>query len=232
MAKKYKHLFFDLDRTLWDFEKSALEAFKIMHKSFNLESKRINDWREFHEKYEKHNLALWDMYRHGKIEKEQLRWKRFADTLQEYGINNQQLAKELGDEYVRLSPRIVNLYPHVLEVLDYLSKKYHLHIITNGFEEVQHIKLQTSGMDKFFDVIVTSEKAGIKKPDTGIFEFALKNAHAKKEESLMIGDDYEVDILGAKAAGIDQVFFSPNNENNELISTYAITDMIDLKNFL
>lgn len=232
MAKKYKHLFFDLDRTLWDFEKSALEAFKIMQESFDLKTKGINDWRKFHEKYEIHNLALWDLYRQGKIEKEQLRWKRFADTLQEYGINNQQLAQELGDEYVRLSPRIVNLYPHVLEVLDYLSKKYHLHIITNGFEEVQHIKLQTSGMDKFFDVIVTSEKAGIKKPDKGIFEFALKNARATKEESLMIGDDYEVDILGAKAAGIDQVFFSPNNENNELKTTYFITDMIELKNFL
>ena len=232
MAKKYKHLFFDLDRTLWDFEKSAVEAFKELYTKYNLNRMGIRSAEEFHMKFSKHNNLLWDLYRDGKMEKELLMWKRFFDTFREYGVYDEELAKNLGNDYVYISPRKVNLFPNAMEILEYLHPSYELHIITNGFQEVQEIKLSTSKMDRFFKVMVTSERAGVKKPNPAIFEYALEETGARVEESLMIGDDYEVDILGARSIGMDQVLFDPEAENLLNGCTYKISELSELKEFL
>ena len=232
MPNKYEHLFFDLDRTLWDFEKSARQAFEEMFEIHKLGDLGIENWEEFHTRYEIHNHELWDLYREGKIEKEILMWKRFSDTLEEYGIDDFELANKLGNTYVSISPRKVNLYPYALEILEYLHPKYQMHIITNGFQEVQNIKLETSGMDQYFSTLITSEKAGVKKPDPAIFEYALDKTGANPGNSLMIGDDYEVDILGADHVGMDQVFFDPEHQSTVNGSTYKISSLAELKEIL
>ncbi len=232
MSRKYQYLFFDLDRTLWDFEKSAHQAFEEIFEIHKLSGLGIENREEFHKRYEVHNQQLWDLYRIGEIEKGVLMWKRFSDTLEEYGIDNPYLARELGNDYVTISPKKVNLYPHAMETLRYLYPNYQMHIITNGFQEVQNIKMETSGMDRYFKTMITSEKAGVKKPDPAIFEYALNKTSATSGNSLMIGDDYEVDIIGAGSVGMDQVFFDPEQQFPRNGSTYKISSLAELKDFL
>ena len=134
----------------------------------------------------------------------------------------------MGTDYVEISPRKVNLFPHVLETLEYLAPKYHLHLITNGFQEVQQVKIKVSGMDKYFEELITSEEAGVKKPDPRIFYYAFGKTGALADESLMIGDDYPVDIEGARQVGMDQVFFDPDGISNENNCTYKVDDLLSL----
>ena len=226
--QKYKHLFFDLDRTLWDFEKSAIETFEEIFEKYGLAQKGIDDFKTFHKKYADHNHRLWDLYREGMLEKDILRWKRFHLTLLDYGIDDKTLAEAMGMDYVEISPRKVNLFPHVMETLEYLAPKYHLHLITNGFQEVQEVKIKVSGMDRYFEKLITSEEAGVKKPDPRIFYYALEKTGAVADESLMIGDDYPVDIEGALKVGMDQVFFDPDGVSNENNCTFKIGDLLEL----
>jgi putative hydrolase of the HAD superfamily len=232
ISMKYKHIFFDLDRTLWDFEASAMQAFELIFDKYELGTRGVKDSLDFHEKYTDHNERLWDLYRVGKITKEDLRGKRFYLTLQEYNIVDKDLAENIGLDYTIISPSLVNLFPNAIEILDYLHPLYELHIITNGFSEVQDIKLQSSGMDKFFKQVITSEEAGVKKPDSKIFEYALKKSGASLGESIMIGDDYPVDIVGAQQMGMDQVYFNPQRINNSNGSTFEVADLIELKEIL
>jgi len=228
MHQKYKHLFFDLDRTLWDFEKSATEALREIYKNHALAQKGVVDFNEFHKKYTDHNHKLWDLYREGMLKKDILRWKRFHLTLLDYGVDDKALAEALGADYVEISPRKVNLFPHVMETLEYLAPRYHLHLITNGFQEVQEAKIRTSGMDRYFEIMITSEEAGVKKPDPRIFYYAFEKADALSAESLMIGDDYPVDIEGARQVGMDQVFFDPEKLSGENNCTFKIDDLLSL----
>lgn len=232
MSKKYKHLFFDLDRTLWDFEKSAKESFKELYNKYHLKSFGMKSADEFHMKFSKHNNTLWSLYRDGKIEKEVLIWKRFFETFREYGVYDEALSKTIGNDYLYISPRKVNLYPNAIETLKYLAPQYQLHIITNGFLEVQKVKVKTSNIEHYFKNLITSEITGVKKPNPGIFNFALEKAGATSDESLMIGDDYEVDIVGARDLGIDQVLFDPDGQYPMEPCTYKISDLIELKEFL
>ncbi len=232
MQKKYKHLFFDLDRTLWDFEKSALEAFREIFEHHGFDKRGWGNYRDFHEKYAKHNFRLWELYRIGSLDKETLRWKRFYLTLLDFGVDDKALAEEIGEEYLDISPRKVNLFPHTMETLACLAPKYHLHLITNGFQEVQEIKVKVSGMDRYFETLITSEKAGVKKPDARIFYYAFDKTGARAQESLMIGDDYPVDIEGARRVGMDQVFFDPQQTPDPDHCTYKIKDLKELCEFL
>lgn len=230
--KKYKHIFFDLDKTLWDFDKNSLETFTEIFNKYKLKEKSIPSLQEFIDKYTVHNIHLWDLYRNGDIEKKVLSVKRFENTLNDFGINDQELAKELASDYIYLSPLKTNLFPHTHETLEYLRNKYKLHIITNGFEEVQHRKIKAAGLGQYFDQIITSEEAAYKKPDQRIFEYALGKANAKSSESLMIGDDMEIDITGARNSGLDQVFVNYSMiQHNEDVS-YEITEMKALKEIL
>ena len=165
------------------------------------------------------------------LKKEVLSSLRFADTLRNFGINDDALAEKLSDFYLFHSPRNVFLFPQALETLDYLKQKYHLHIITNGFEEVQRTKLDVSGLREYFDTVITSEEAGVKKPDRGIFDFALKRTRALPTESIMIGDDLEVDILGAMDAGIEGVYFNPEAKPHDEKVLFEIKMLGELQNY-
>ncbi len=230
--KKYKHIFFDLDMTLWDFETNAREAYSDIYTKFELNNRGISSIEKFLKFYLVHNDKLWDQYRKGEIEKEFLRSRRFELTLLDFGIDDPLLAEDIGMEYITISPLKTNLFPNAHEILNYLKPKYPLYIITNGFEEVQFTKLKYSKLDDYFQFVVTSEEAGCKKPDAGIFKFALQKAGATAGESLMIGDDQEVDVAGAIKVGMDGIFFNPKKVSCNGFSHVEINNLIELKNRL
>lgn len=229
--KKYKHLFFDLDQTLWDFEKNSTEVLSELFVKYKLEECGINSCSEFIFRYKELNKLLWLQYGKGQITKEKLRYGRFRGAFKAFKIKNDWLADKLADEYISLSPHKTNLLPYAEDILTELKAYYVLHVITNGFLEVQQIKLDKSGLNKFFSNIIVSDLLGHKKPDIKIFIYSLEKANAKSHEALMIGDNYECDIEGARAAGIDQVFFNPNGHSPGP-STYEIKCLSELKKFL
>lgn len=229
---RYTTIFFDLDRTLWDFDSSALMTFEEIYATHKLMNLGVSSVADFLKAYTIHNEALWAQYRLGEITKEKLRGLRFLKTLNDFGIDDNDLAEEIGNDYVRLSPLKVSLFPYAAEILQYLGKTYDLHLITNGFSEVQTTKLITSGLGIYFKKIITSEEAGYKKPDKRIFDFAIEQTGAVVEESIMIGDDPEVDILGAIRFGMDAVLFDPDKKYAQNGSTYYINQLSELKHIL
>lgn len=231
-ALKYKHIFFDLDRTLWDFDAAAEVAFVRIYEKYELKSLGIPSAHEFHEVYHPLNERLWELYREDKITKDYLNRTRFVLPLEHYGIHDIALADHLSEDYVYWSPRIVRLVPGTMELLDYLKPKYHLHLITNGFQEVQDTKLNLSGMKPYFETLTVSEEVGVKKPNPEIFRYALNKAHAKPDECLMIGDEMAVDIDGARAAGIDTVFFNAKGESVEGERTFEVKDLVEIQGIL
>lgn len=230
--KKYKHIFFDLDRTLWDFDAAAEVAFERIYEQYNLKSLGIPSAHEFHEVYHPLNEQLWVLYRADKITKDDLNRTRFLKPLEHYGIHDVALADHLSEDYVYWSPRIVRLVPGTMELLEYLKPKYHLHLITNGFEEVQDTKLTLSGMKPYFETLTVSEEVGVKKPNPEIFQYALNKAHATAEESLMIGDEMDVDIDGARAAGIDTVLFNPSGKEVKGKRTFEVKSLLQIMQIL
>ncbi len=229
---KYKHIFFDLDRTLWDFETSANQTFEEMYHKYNLRENGIPDLEKFIASYKKHNEVLWALYRDGKIIKEVLRVRRWFLTLGEFNLRNGDIAAKLAEDYVTLSPLKVNLFPYTHEILSYLRPKYKLHLITNGFQEVQTVKLRSGDLRKYFDEVVTSEMAGYKKPDHRIFDFAINKVGCAFEEAIMIGDDLKVDIIGAKNVGMDQIFVNYNMEKHEEDITYEVNSLKEIQSIL
>jgi len=209
MQKKYTHLFFDLDNTLWDFGKNSKLAMQNTFSHFKLIEKEV-DFNHFFEVYEKINHALWASYRKKEVSKKVLTRRRFEDTFSELKISGI-APNEMNEYYLNEMPNQRTLYPGVLETLEYLKiKKYQLNIITNGFTEVQNKKLESSGLRPFFNKVFTSEEIKTPKPGREIFEHAIKSVNAKKTNSLMIGDDWDVDIIGATKFGIDAVYIGNN----------------------
>ena len=229
---KYKHIFFDLDRTLWDFDAAAEVAFERIYDKYNLKNLGIPSANEFHEVYHPLNEQLWVLYRADQITKDELNRTRFLKPLEHYGIHDTALADHLSEDYVYWSPRIVRLIPGTMELLDYLKPKYHLHLITNGFQEVQHTKLSGSGLEPYFETLTVSEEVGVKKPNPEIFIYALNKAHATAEESLVIGDEMDVDIDGARAAGIDQIFFNASGIEVEGERTFEVKRLLEIMQIL
>ncbi len=223
--RKYKHIFFDLDKTLWDFEKNSEVTFKELYHIYNIQKLLNCNFESFFTTYKKHNTLLWDAYRKGEIKKEFLSTRRFLFTLNDFGNNDLSLAVKMSDDYLKLSPQKNLLFPFAIETLNFLKNKYQLHIITNGFVEVQYKKIKNSGIDKYFNQTITSEEAGVQKPDKQIFEYSLRKANALPEESIMIGDDLIIDILGAKNAGIDQIFFNYENTIHNEDVTYEVDSL-------
>jgi len=230
-VKNYKHIFFDLDRTLWDFDQNMVDALRDIFFDFNLDTSFPNV-NTFIASFTKHNDYLWEKYRLGELKKDILRFKRFDLTLKDYGVNELLLAKKIGEEYIRITPNKTALVPHTREVLEYLSKKYTLHIISNGFNEVQYPKLEKCHIAKYFDKVITSESSGFHKPCPEAFGYSLSSANAKKEESIMIGDDLEIDIIGAKKFGIDQVYFNSHGKPHKAKPTYEIQSLLELMKIL
>lgn len=228
---KYEHIFFDLDRTLWHFDENSKKVLNDIYHHFKL-FKGISSVGKFIEKYEAVNELLWELYRDDKITKDELRWKRFGDTLIHFNIQNDIMANEIADYYVYHSPRQTLLFPEAKNVLDYLVGKYKLHIITNGFEEVQYIKLKESGLTKYFDVIILSEKVGVKKPHPYIFKKAFKDTGANPKNSIMIGDDLYADIYGAQRVKMDAIYFNFNKLEHDKYVQQEINCLTELYELL
>jgi len=232
LDKKYQHIFFDLDKTLWDIYQNGKTSLEKMYTLFDLQSEGITDITRFIELYNKHNDYLWGLYRDKKIGKTALRSTRFKYTLRDFGIKKPPLTRKLSEYFYYNTPRGGLLMDNAKTVLEYLYKNYHLHIITNGFDDVQHLKLQHAGIDTYFKNLITSDAVGAAKPDAKIFTHALKIANATAQHSLMVGDDIKADCLGAKNFGMDQVFFNPSNCNHEYAFTFEITNLLQLKEIL
>lgn len=207
METKYEHIFFDLDRTLWHFDENSRKVLADIYNEFDL-NKNIEIASDFISTYEIINEELWTLYRNGKIAKELLRSERFHQTLLKFDCNNESLADKIGDYYVDNSPLQTILLPFAIDVLEHLNGKYQMHIITNGFEEIQLIKLNNSKIAHYFDQVIFSEKVGVKKPHPLIFKQAIKGAGATFKNSIMIGDDYYADICGAQRVKMDSIYFN------------------------
>lgn len=229
---KIKHIFFDLDRTLWDFESNSHSTLEELFYTFKLDEKGIPDADEFIRIYKAHNEKLWKLYRKGKILQKDLRRERFQRTLSDFGLKDFLFAEEIGEQYISICPKKNQLLPFAIEVLSSLSKQYKLHIITNGFKKVQHVKLEYANLTNYFDTIITSEQIGVMKPNPKIFEFALQTANAKSNESVYVGDDLEVDILGCQNCGIDGIYFNPTKERHQEKVAFEITCLSQLKELL
>ena len=219
---KYNYLLFDLDHTLWDFEKNSTEALTQLYYEFELDIHLKSGLGSFLSVYIDYNFKLWKEYEIGNIEKEELRWLRFHNTLIDFGYKNESLSKILADKYLEISPYKTHLIPFTFEILEKLHKTHKMVIITNGFEEVQSIKMKESGLDKYFDIVITSEMAGHKKPASPIFKMALDSIKGIRKEALMIGDNFHSDIIGAKKFGIDQAYLNPQKSVHKSKPTYDI----------
>lgn len=229
----YKQVFFDLDHTLWDFETNSKETLEDLFNEFSLHEKGIPDFSEFHQHYVVHNNKMWDRFRKGFINRDQLHWKRMWLTLLDFKIADEALVKNMSDHYLEILPTKTHLFPETVPVLDYLKeKKYPMHLITNGSQETQTRKITHSGILPYFDKIVTSETAGCLKPQREIFDFALRETSCSQQEALMVGDALDIDIVGAQNAGIDQVYYNPEKPANGIQPTFYITSLIQLKKIL
>lgn len=231
MKKAYKHIFFDLDHTLWDFERSAEETKREMFETLKLKDRGIESYDTFREKYVGINLSLWALYREDKIGKEDLNFRRFYDTLCLFGIDDRSLGQAMASGFIEGISTKTYLFPNAIETLEYLYPKYPLHIITNGFDDVQFSKLKNSGMDRFFTSVITSEEAGSKKPDAEIFQYSLRKTGALASESLMVGDDLEVDMAGARQIGIDQIYVNHEKKiHNEPVTmeVFSLDEIMEL----
>jgi putative hydrolase of the HAD superfamily len=227
---KYRHLFFDLDHTLWDFEANARATLQELFHTFSLREKGVNDFDLFHKNYLAHNELLWERYRSGTIRQEELRIKRMWLSLLDFKIADEPLAREMSIRFLDLLPTRTILFPYALEILDYLAaKKYSLHLITNGFEKTQHSKLKFSGLDRYFKEVITSEGSNSLKPNKEIFEYAFEKTGARPPESIMLGDSIEVDIIGAMNAGIDQVFINHHRITTDIKPTYIVNSLKELE---
>ena len=230
---KYQHIFFDLDNTLWDFDRSSILAFDKIYEIFNLINYGIPSAKDFHTTYFDHNNRLWDLYRKGEIDKDFLKIERFRLPLKDYGIVDEKLAIDLGESYTDYAARLVALVPNTMEVLNYLKEKnYKIHLITNGFLEVQSIKMQASGLDKMIDSSFISEVVGFKKPDHRIFFHAMNEVGGNIENSVMIGDDLSVDIIPAKEIGMKHIYFNRKKISHNEMLDYEIEDLIEIKEIL
>ena len=223
-----KSIFFDLDHTLWDFEKNSELSFKKIFKKYTI---TIN-FEKFIEAYIPINFKYWKLYRNGEISKEFLRYNRLKEVfnLFDYEIDDK-IINNISHDYIEFLPENNKLMDGAIEILEYLKPKYRLFIITNGFREVQDKKLKNSKIKHYFEAIYDSESVGVKKPDPKIFKHALKDSGSNANESLMVGDNYEADVLGAKKLRINTLHFVAHGEEihnkNE-----TIFKLIELKSIL
>lgn len=225
---KVTDVFFDLDHTLWDFDKNSALTFQKIFDDQKLDIALP----DFLEVYMPANLKFWKLFREEKITKIELRYQRLKSVFDTMGYPaSDDLINLLSEEYINHLSSFNTLFPNTIEVLDYLQPKYKLHIITNGFQEVQDKKLRNSGIHSYFDQIIDSEMAGVKKPNPIIFNLALSRADALPEKSLMIGDSLEADIMGAQSVGLHTIHFNAQKEKTHTVAP-IIYDLQEIKSFL
>jgi putative hydrolase of the HAD superfamily len=228
---KYRHLFFDLDHTLWDFDANAMETLADVYKELDLLTAGINDFDLFCKHYLHHNAILWDRYHHGYISADDLKWKRMWRTLLEFKNGSEELARKMSGHFLEVLPTKQNLFPYTHEILKHLKEKgYKLHLITNGFEKTQWRKLDNSKLGNYFEEVITSERSNSVKPNKEIFEYALRITGAELSHSIMIGDNLDADIKGAINAGMDSIFVNHiKAELNGIAPTYVIYHLQELE---
>lgn len=226
--KEISDVFFDLDHTLWDFDRNSQLAFQRVFAKHDIEI----EISEFIKVYEPINFNYWKLFREELVTKQELRRGRLSDTFQSFHLHfSIEVIDELAEAYIDELPKDNHLFEGTLEILEYLSKKYRLHIITNGFHNVQCLKLEKSGIAKYFDTVTTSEEVGLKKPNPIIFKKAMEKALVEASESIMIGDTFEADILGAEAVGMHTLFY--NYRKIVTPSGYRVVDsLVEIKSHL
>lgn len=228
--KSIRHLFFDLDHTIWDFETNSHIAFQRMFEDLQIEQLVQTSFHHFHPEYLVHNTYYWSLYAQGKINQQDLRWKRMHATLKAFDIDDETNAHRMGQYYLEILPESTQLFPYTKEILAYLqSKQYRLHILSNGFEQVQHKKLHYSGIKDFFDQIITSEACHYAKPDKKIFEYALDKAGASTLDSIMLGDSPEADLQGAHNASIKSIYVNHHGLTTDIPHTLGIKHLKELE---
>lgn len=225
---KYKHLFFDLDHTLWDFDTASELTWKALYEQYGLKEKGIEDFAAFFKVYNGHNDRMWERFRNGHMKREELRWKRIWHTFLDFRLYDTALAHELSAAYLELLPTQAVLMPAAAELLEHCKGRYTLHLITNGFEKTQRQKLQHAGIEGYFTEIITSEKSGSMKPHKEIFEYALTTTGAACPDCLMIGDALDIDVLGAMRVGMDCVYYNPRKLPHGQRPTYEVAHLEEL----
>ncbi|WP_417428696.1 YjjG family noncanonical pyrimidine nucleotidase [Halpernia sp.] len=230
---KIRHIFFDLDNTLWDHRKNARLTLGILFKRYQVEELHQISFEDFHTAYDFINEDLWAKIRDEKIDKEYLRKHRFYDSFLKFEIDDFALSQKFENQFLDEIIAFNEVVPGSIEILDYLkSKNYMLHIITNGFHEVTHRKIDGAKLTKYFETVTSADEVGVRKPNPKIFDFALKLANAEKEESILIGDDWIADFLGAQNYGLDVIFFDVFKEKQALNDIKRIENLIEIKDYL
>ncbi|MFD1768374.1 YjjG family noncanonical pyrimidine nucleotidase [Sphingobacterium suaedae] len=227
-----KDIFFDLDHTIWDFDRNAQETLHELYYKYTfdeLTGRQSSD--EFIEAYTLNNHRLWDLYHHGKIDKATLRKERFEATFRQLGVDPALFPWMFEEEYLAVCPTKTNLFPNAHETLAYLQAKYRLHLISNGFKEACEKKLAHSNLERYFETIVISENVGVNKPHPDIFHYALKNGGTAVAHSVMIGDNLDADVRGAQNVGIDAIFFNVVGAAKPTDVKHMIHDLRDLQSY-
>lgn len=230
---KIQHIFFDLDNTLWDHRRNAYLTIKDLFESQEITLRYAIDFEEFHSVYHDINESLWEKIRDGIIDKEYLRKHRFYDTFKHFGVDDEVLSMYFEEHFLDKILNHNNLVEGAEFILEYLkSKNYTLHVISNGFQEVTERKCLLSGIAKYFNTITSADSVGVRKPHPAIFEYSLNRAEAKKEESILIGDDWIADVVGAQSFGMDVIFFDALNENRGEEGLKIIQHLLQIKDYL
>ena len=229
---KYKNLFIDLDDTLWDTYHNNKECLEELYADYRWDQ-HYASFEAFFDIYMPNNERLWEQYRNHEIDRQTLILERFAFVLRPLGIEDKETILSINADFLKRTGRKTRLIPGAIELLEYLKPRYRLYILSNGFREVQANKLNNSGLAPFIKKTILSEDAGIQKPHKGIFDFALKNTNSRRKETLMIGDSWEADIIGAQQSGIEQLWYNPDNKKaNGFEPTFTVHSLSDICSIL
>lgn len=232
MKKEYTVVFLDLDDTILDTIKNSEESLLEIYKEYEVD-RYAPSFYEFMEYYKSINSNLWKLYEQNLITKEELMKRRFLETFDKYHTITEDQSLDLNMNFLLKTSVKKNLIEGAIDVLDYLSSKYKLYIVSNGFTEIQYKKMEMVGVDKYFQGIILSDEVGKNKPHPGIFEYTLKKAGVVVNQVVMVGDNVNTDIKGAQSVGIDQIWYNPNGSSNQgIIPTYEIKSLSEIKNIL
>ena len=228
----YKNLFIDLDDTLWDTYHNNKECLEEIYIDYHMD-RQYESFEAFFDIYMPHNLELWAKYRSGEVDRETLIFDRFHYILHPMGIDDRETVLKVNNDFLQRTTTKTRLVPGALDLLEYLRPSYRMFILSNGFREVQFKKLSHSGLAPYFERMILSEDAQIQKPHKGIFDFALMNTNSRRAESLMIGDSWDADIVGAHHSKIDQIWLNPTREETHGFEpTHIVSSLEEIKSIL
>lgn len=229
---RYTTLFIDLDDTLFDFRQASRMSF---HETYDLlgYERFFESFEHFLQIYEPRNRELWVLYGKGEIDKATLNRLRYSYPLEAVGHPDEELAARFCTEALSRIPHKNVLIPGAIELLEYLHPRYDMFILSNGFQELQSQKMATTGLSKFFKRLILSDEIGINKPNPELFHYALEVSGARKESSIMIGDMFETDIVGAANIGLDQIFVNITGAKGLAFEpTYEVNNLLQIKDIL